>query len=213
MNNIEAAIFDLDGTLVDSMWVWEQIDIDYLSKFGHAVPSNLVDEITHLSFSETANYFKTRFELEDTIENIMCSWSDMAFNYYSNVVKLKPGALEYLNKLKNSNIKIALATSNSRPLLETVLKNNGIYDLFDCITTTDEVARNKNYPDIYLHSAEKLNVAPENCIVFEDVIAAVIGAKAADMTVVAVYDKHSEHQSELLQTTADKYIADYFQLI
>ena len=64
LNNIKAAIFDLDGTLVDSMWVWQQIDIDYLSEKGHAVPNNLNDEITHLSFSQTAEYFKNRFSIE-----------------------------------------------------------------------------------------------------------------------------------------------------
>ena len=213
MNNIEAAIFDLDGTLVDSMWVWEQIDIDYLNKFGHAVPENLTDEITHLTFSETAHYFKSRFTIEDSLDDIMSTWSAMAFDYYSNIVKLKPGALEYLHKLKSMNIKIALATSNSRPLLEAVLKNNDIYHLFDAITTTDEVARNKNFPDIYLTSAKKLNVNPHNCVVFEDIIAAVKGAQCANMKVVAIYDKHSEHQTEILKSTAYKYITDYSELL
>lgn len=213
MNNIKAAIFDLDGTLVDSMWVWEQIDIDYLSEHGHAVPKNLSDEITHLSFTQTAEYFKNRFLLEDTIENIITTWNTMAYYHYLNNVKLKPGVLEYLIHLKERGIKIALATSNSPTLLEATLKSNKIYHLFDCITTTDEVKRNKNYPDIYLLSAEKLNVAPKECIVFEDIIAAVNGAKLAKMKVVAVYDKYSEHQKDTLQSTADKYIYDYFDLL
>ena len=87
--DIKAAIFDLDGTLVDSMWVWTQIDIDYLKKKGYSMPENLKDEITHLSFSQTADYFKKRFNLDDSIEEIMNDWHNMAYNHYSNNVKLK----------------------------------------------------------------------------------------------------------------------------
>ena len=124
MNNIKAAIFDLDGTLVDSMWVWKQIDIDYLSKKGHSVPKNLNDEITHLSFSQTAEYFKNKFSLEDSIEEIMNDWNTMAYNYYTNDIKLKPGALQYLLKLKELGIKIGLATSSSMHLLTTTMPSN-----------------------------------------------------------------------------------------
>ncbi|GAB6168535.1 HAD family phosphatase [Clostridium carnis] len=213
MNNITAAIFDLDGTLVDSMWVWEKIDIEYLSQKGYTVPKNINEEITHLSFLETAKYFKNRFNLEDSLEEIMDTWNRMAFDYYSNTIKLKTGAFEFLNKLKENNIKIALATSNSVPLLEATLKNNGIFDLFDAITTTDEANKPKNYPDIYLLSANKLSVKPENCVVFEDIVQAINGAKAAGMKVVAVYDKASESQKDEITLLADKYINSYSELM
>ncbi len=172
MNNIKAAIFDLDGTLVDSMWVWKQIDIDYLSKKGHSVPKNLNDEITHLSFSQTAEYFKNKFSLEDSIEEIMNDWNTMAYNYYTNDIKLKPGGLQYLLKLKELGIKIGLATSNSYPLLEAVLKKRDIYNLFDAIVTTEEAKKSKSNPDVYLMAATRLDVKPSECIVFEDIIEA-----------------------------------------
>lgn len=213
MQNIKAAIFDLDGTLVDSMWVWEQIDIDYLSAIGHKVPNNLKDEITHLSFNETALYFKNRFKLENSVEEIINSWNTMALDYYSNKIKLKKGVSEYLKKLKENNIKIALATSNSTPLLEATLRNNGIYHYFDAITTTDEVRRNKAYPDIYLLSANKLNISPKDCVVFEDIVQAINGAKLAGMKVIAVYDKSSENQKEELMKLSDKYINDYTEFL
>ena len=212
-NNIQAAIFDLDGTLVDSMWVWSQIDIDYLGSKGHELPDNLKSEISHLSFSQTAEYFKKRFDISDSVEKILDDWHEMAFNFYANKVKLKDGVKEFLNKLKSENIKIALATSNSTPLLEACLKNNGIYDYFDSITITDEVSRGKNFPDVYLLAAEKLNVSPESCIVFEDIIPAVQGAKAANMTVVAVQDEASINDKEELIQLSDKYITSYLELI
>lgn len=213
MNNIKAAIFDLDGTLVDSMWVWEQIDTDYLTKQGKSIPNGLKEDINHLSFQQTAQYFKKRFEINDSIEEIMNCWHLLAYEHYSKNVRLKPGALDFLNKLKSLGIKIGLATSNSTSLLEAVLYNNNIYHLFDSITITDEVKKSKDNPDIYLLAAQKLGVAPEDCMVFEDIIAAVKGAKLAGMRVTAIYDKSAGHQRDILLKISDKYINDYTDLL
>lgn len=213
INNIKAAIFDLDGTLVDSMWVWEKIDIDYLSSKNLTVPSTLKDEISHLSFTDVALYFKTTFNLSDSLEDILTTWNKMAFNHYSNNVKLKPGVLEYLQFLKKNDIKIGLASSNNLTLIETVLKANKIYDYFDAITTTDEAQKNKSNPDIYLLTAKKLNIQPTDCVVFEDIVAAVKGAKLANMKVIAIYDDTSKDNKDLLSELADQYIYDYKELI
>ena len=91
MDTIKAAIFDLDGTLVDSMWVWERIDMEFLKKRGYTVPENLKDNITHLSFKQVAQYFKTTFSIDDSVEAIMDEWHEMAYNEYSNNVFLKEG--------------------------------------------------------------------------------------------------------------------------
>lgn len=213
MNDIEAVIFDLDGTLVDSMWVWEQIDIDFLKSKGYTPPEDLKDAITHLTFTQTAEYFKNRFNLSDSIDEIKNTWHNMAYNFYSSKVFLKEGVVPFFEKLKSLNIKIGLATSSSVVLLEATLKNNGIYDLFDAITVTDEVKKSKENPDVYLLAAKKLNVSPENCVVFEDIIAAVRGAKLAGMKVVGVYDKASDDQKEILIKSCDKYIHSYNELL
>lgn len=213
LDNIKGAIFDLDGTLVDSMWIWEKIDIDYLGKLGIIIPKNLKDEINHLSFKETGIYFKTTFNIKDSLESILDTWHQMALAHYSNDVKLKPNVLEFLKLLKSKDIKIGLATSNSYPLLEAVLKNTGIYDYFDAITTTDEAHNNKSNPDVYLLAAERIGVNPKECIVFEDIIEAVRGAKLANMTVIAVHDESAEYQKEDLLGNADKYIYDFSELI
>ncbi|OOM16647.1 HAD family hydrolase [Clostridium saccharobutylicum] len=213
LKNIEGAIFDLDGTLVDSMWVWSQIDINYLKSKGHSLPENLKNQIMHLSFSQTAAYFKQKFNLNDPIEKILGDWHEMAFNHYSNNVKLKIGVKDFLDKLKSMDIKIALATSNSIPLLEACLKNNKIYDYFDSITTTDEVSNGKNCPDVYLLAASKLGVNPKNCLVFEDILPAVQGAKAANMKVIAVKDDDSLDSKDSLINCADMYIDSFLELI
>lgn len=213
LKNIKAAIFDMDGTLVDSMWVWSKIDIEFLKKRGIALPSDLKDNIEHLSFTDTAKYFKDRFKLQETIEDIMKEWNDMAFEEYSKNIKLKADADKFLSSLKTAGIKIALATSNSQMLLEASLKNNGVLQYFDVITTTDEVARGKNFPDIYLLTAKRLGVTSEECIVFEDILPAVMGAKAAGMKVVGVFDEYSKHQKIDIINTADYFINEYKDII
>jgi HAD superfamily hydrolase (TIGR01509 family) len=213
LTNVKGVIFDLDGTLVDSMWIWSQIDIDYLKTKGHSTPENLKNEISHLSFTQTAVYFKERFDLDDSIEEILADWYKMSVNHYTNDVKLKAGVKDFLDYLKLNKIKIALATSNSSVLLESCLKNNGIYDYFDSITTTDEVDNGKNCPDIYLLAAKKLGISPENCLVFEDILPAIKGAKAANMKVIAVSDEECPNSKDELLEYADKYIYSFNELL
>lgn len=211
--DIKAVIFDLDGTLIDSMWVWSQIDLDYFNYLNIEIPANLKDEINHLSFKDTAIYFKQNFNIPDSVESIIDTWNTMALHYYQNSVMLKPGVLEYLNYLKSNNIKIGLATSNSHVLLNAALIHNNIVDFFDVIVTTDDIASSKDCPDVYLATAEKLMVEPHNCLVFEDILEAVKGAKLADMTVFAVYDKYSAYQRDELLTISDRYIQDFYELL
>ncbi|MCJ7688767.1 MAG: HAD family phosphatase [Clostridiaceae bacterium] len=212
LTNIKAVIFDLDGTLVDSMWVWGKIDTNYFKKRNMDLPSNLKSQIEHLSFDDTAAYFKSNFNITDTIEEIKKEWTDFAYEEYLNRVKLKPGVVQFLALLKSLNIKIGLATSNSKTLLEACLKSNDIYHYFDSITLTSEVCRGKNFPDVYLLAAEKLGVKPEECIVFEDILPAVKGAKAAGMKVIGVYDDFSKEQKEDIISHADMYIVEYNEL-
>lgn len=208
LNNIKGVIFDLDGTLVDSMGVWAKIDVDYLNNLGHEVPNNLKEEITHLGFKEVAKYFKKRFNIADSEEEIMKTWHDMAYIEYKENIKLKTGAREFLKQLKESNIKIGLATSNSYPLLEVSLKSNDIFDLFDSITITGEVSRGKNFPDVYLLAAERLGLDPKDCAVFEDILPAVKGALSAGMKVFAVED-HTVSDEE--RTEIKKYAHEYIE--
>ncbi len=211
-NNIEAAIFDMDGTLIDSMWVWKSINHEFLAKRNLSVPDDLKRDIEHLSFEQSAQYFKDRFNIEDTVEDIIIEWNDMASYSYANNVKLKPGAREYLALLKEKGLKLGLATSNYSKLVEVTLKNNDIFEFFDAITTTWEVKKEKNFPDVYLLTAKKLDVDPSKCMVFEDILPAVMGAKLAGMKVIGVQDEHSLDQKEEIIKLSDLYIERYDEL-
>ncbi len=213
LDGVNAAIFDLDGTLVDSMWIWRQIDIEYLARFGMKLPETLQSEIEGMSFKETAVYFKNRFQISDSIEQIMKNWNEMAWEKYANEVQLKPGVKEFLKLCKSRGIKLGIATSNSRELAENVLKVQGVYPLFDCIMTGSDVQKGKPAPDIYLAAAEKLAVNPAACLVFEDIKFGIMAGQNAGMRVCAVEDAYSVKQRVEKRALAEFYINDYMEIV
>ncbi|HWT76445.1 MAG TPA: HAD family phosphatase [Mobilitalea sp.] len=213
LKNIDAVIFDLDGTLVDSMWMWESIDIEYLQRFGIDLPEDLQRMVEGMSFSETALYFKERFDLPDGVEQIKDDWNQMAWDKYLNEVPLKEGVKELLHYLKETNIPAGIATSNSKELVELVVERHGMKDYFTSIRTSCEVAKGKPSPDIYLLVAKDLGVEPSRCLVFEDVLHGVMAGKNANMKVCAVYDKYSERDQEDKIRMADYYVDSIRQVL
>lgn len=213
LTNIEAVIFDLDGTLVDSMWLWETLDIEYLNKFGHTLPETLQKEIEGMSFTETALFFKEKFNIPDDVEDIKKEWNDMAEVYYRERVFLKENAEDFLRYLQGRGMKLGIGTSNSKELVQTVLTKQRVEKYFQSIRTGCEVERGKPHPDVYLKVAEDLKVDPENCLVFEDVIMGVKAGKRAGMKVCAIYDDFSKMQMKEIKSLADYYIHSYHELM
>ena len=195
LKNKKAVLFDLDGTLVDSMWMWPQIDVEFLGRFGYDCPGDLERAVEGMSFSETAAYFKERFSLPMTLEEIKECWSQMAMDKYRTQVPLKPGALEFLRYCKDQGIATGIATSNGRPIVDAVIEALQIGEYFQEVATACEVEKGKPEPDIYLEVARRLQVAPEDCLVFEDVPAGILAGKRAGMTVLAVEDDFSRELS------------------
>lgn len=212
LQDIKAVIFDLDGSLVDSMWIWKDIDVEYLGRFGITLPHNLQKEIEGKSFSETAVFFKERFQIPDSLEQMKEDWNRMAWDKYINDVPLKPGADLFLQYCINHGIKLGIATSNSRQLVEAVADARGFGKNFDCIMTACEVAKGKPAPDIYLAVADKLGVQPKDCLVFEDIVPGIMAGKNAGMRVCAVEDEYSMHQTLDKKELADYYIKDFYEI-
>ncbi len=206
LKDIDAVIFDLDGTLVDSMWMWKSIDIEYLARFGIDLPQDLQGSIEGMSFSETAVYFRERFQLSDSVEQIKQDWNEMAWEKYQNEVPVKDGVTEFLRYLKKAGIPAGIATSNSRELAELIVKKHNMEAYFTSIRTSCEVAKGKPSPDIYLLVAEDLGVEPGRCLVFEDVLQGVMAGKNAGMKVCAVYDEYSSKDKEVKIKLADYYV-------
>ena len=213
MFDFKGAIFDLDGTLIDSMDVWEKIDIKFLEKRNISIPKDYIEKVNDMSFKEVAKYTIERFGLKENEDDLIKEWNEMALFEYSNNIKLKPNVKEYLQKLKFNNIRIGLATSSPRELYEVVLKNNKIYDYFDTFTSLQDVKRDKNYPDIYLLTAKKLEVNIYDCVVFEDILVAINTLKKANFKVIGVYDKYSIKDIKEIKASSDKFIYDYKELL
>lgn len=211
--NKKAVIFDLDGTLVDSMWMWRDIDIEYLGRFGISVPHGLQADIEGMSFSETAVYFKERFHIPDSLEKIKRDWNQMAWDKYTFQVPLKEGVSEFIEQCRCRGISLGIATSNSRELVENIIAVHGLNDDFSCIMTGCDVKRGKPSPEIYLAVAQALQVPPEDCLVFEDIVPGIQAGKSAGMEVCAVEDAYSLYQTEEKKTLADYYIKDYREIL
>lgn len=213
IKNIKACIFDLDGTLVDSMWMWPDIDREYLGRFGIEYDDNLKNEIDGISFHETAVYFKNKFGISDSVEKICKDWEDMAYDKYKYEVKEKPGCKKFLEHLRLKGIRMGIATSNKRSMVDVVLESLDMKDFFEVITTSDEVKRGKPAPDVYLTTANLLNVEPKSCLVFEDVVAGIMAGKSAGMKVCAIEDDFTKEVRQKKKELSDYYIVDYSELL
>ncbi|MBO4627695.1 MAG: HAD family phosphatase [Lachnospiraceae bacterium] len=208
-----AAIFDLDGTIVDSMWMWRDIDIEYLKRHGLSYINGLQEKIEGMSFHETAVYFQKNFGITESLEQIQKEWNDMAMEYYRTKVPVKPGVTAYLTKLREQGIKTGIATSNSWELLDTVLDATGLRPYMDSIHSACEVGRGKPAPDIYLLVADDLGVAPSECMVFEDILPGIAAGHNAGMRVCSVYDEYSADRMDEIIKVSDHHIRSFTELL
>lgn len=209
----KAAIFDMDGTLIDSMGVWQQIDRQFLHRRGFDLPQDYMEAVKVLDYAKAADYTVKRFGLNESPQDIMDEWHAMAVDAYSHHILLKPGAKELLQSMLSHGLKVGLATASAKGLYQPVLKSNRVYDCFHAFCTTSEAGKGKGHPEVYLLCAQRLGVAPKDCIVFEDVLAGIRGAKAAGMRAVGVYDSHSAYESDQIRALADGYVDSLEQLI
>ena len=213
LKNIEGAVVDLDGTLLDSSWVWEKVDEKFLGDRGFQVPDDYVDEISPLGAERAAVYTIERFGLNEDKDDIVREWIEMAKKEYATEVVCKPYAKEFLEELHKLNIKMAVATSSDRELFMKTLEREGILKYFQKIVTVDEVERGKGYPDIYEEAARRIKVNPHKCLVFEDILAVVTGASLGEFNVVAVFDEKSKHNWEKIKSISKYSINDYKELL
>lgn len=214
LKDIDAVIFDVDGTLVDSMWIWEAVDEDYFVKYNLTRPENFHEDIEGKSYREVAQYYLDHFpELEHTLEELMDEWTEMAHSKYMHEVVLKNGVYELLCKMHEDGKQIGIATSNGKSLVEDMLRALQVDHLFDSVHSACEVKAGKPSPDVYLLVAEDLGVKPEHCLVFEDVPMGILAGKNAGMRVCAVEDTFSRPQEEKKRELADYYIQDYTDIL
>ncbi len=212
LNNVQAVLFDMDGTIIDSMWMWHEIDLEFMTSHQIPIPDNLQKDIEGKNFLETAEYFKETFSLVESTAQIMQCWNDMAMDKYRHEVPLKPGFAEFLKNLKEKGFRTGIATANSRELAEACLSAHGILQDFDVIMTGNDGLKGKPAPDIYLACANAIDVLPSNCLVFEDILNGIEAGHRAGMSVCAVYDKDSADTDDQKREAAEYYIHDYTEI-
>lgn len=215
MKNIQdykAVIFDFDGTLVDSMGLWHSIDHIYLERHNKSCPENLPYEIAGKSFTETAEYFKKRFDISDSVEDIKAEWVKMSHEAYLNQVHFKPGALDFIRNLHRRRQKIAMATSNNRETTEAFLQKHNVLSYFDALCFTTEVGAGKPDPAVFNQASRLLALPPEDCLVFEDTLEGVQAARTAGMDVIAVADLWQGDHLVKIKNLSNGYIQDFTDL-
>lgn len=213
IDSYDGVIFDLDGTLIDSNWVWSGVDVEFLGKRGFQVSTGYVQTIAPMGFEAAAAYTIKLFNLNETVEAVVQEWHDMAIEAYKNKVKIKSGVREYLKYLKEKGKLMSIATASDMKLVIPALKNNNIEEYFDNITTVREVKRGKGFSDVYDKAAERMGTDKDRCIVFEDIIQGITGAKSGGYRTIAVYDKYSKDNTEEMMKMCDLYIHDFMEMI
>lgn len=211
LHGIKGAIFDLDGTLFNSMDVWKNIDSEFLGKRGIAVPTDYMDAVSAKSFKECAEYTVARFGLKESPDQLMDEWNEMALRHYVESVELLPYVKEYLDEIKKRGIKTAVATSLKREFYEPCLKRNGIWDMFDAVCSVDDVGKGKERPDVFYLAAQRMGLNSGECVIFDDAYAAIKSAKKTDAFVIGVYEKHSAPLADKISSLADMYICNFKQ--
>ena len=213
LEGIDGIIFDMDGTLLDSMWIWPSIDDEYLNKYQLTTPERFHESMEGMSYPEVAQFFLDTFPgLSRTREQVMEEWMQMARDKYRTQVTMKGGVHSFIREMKSQGKRIGIATSNARELTEDALDALKISGLFDVVRTAGEAGAGKPAPDVYLMVAAELKVEPERCLVFEDVPMGILAGKNAGMKVCAVEDAFSSLQRGKKKELADYYINDYYDI-
>ena len=205
---IKGAIFDFDGTLVDSMFIWDTFGEDYLRILGKEPKENLTETFKTFTLEQAAEYYREHYGVTLSVEEIVDGVNEMVAEIYRTKVTLKDGVRAFLEGLRAQGVKMCVATVTDRAIVEDVLVSLGIRDFFVEILTCAELGCNKETPHIYRAALEVLGTKKDETVVFEDALHALITAKKDGFKVAAVYDRHERHQTQMKEN-GDYYITNY----
>ena len=207
---VKACIFDFDGTLADSMWVWEEVVRRFLVEHGLPFGVDALSRLAVHGLRKGAEDFVSQYRLDENPDKVLRSWLKYANRMYAERVDLKPGAFEFLLALRSQGIGIAIATAQEHGPLEEALLRNGVMDLFDELVVSSDVCETgKTTPAVYLEAANRLGVISSDCLVFEDVAAAAKVAKDAGFAVAGIADKGPQQNRAALEKVVDFFIESF----
>ena len=186
---VRAVIFDLDGVLADSEPSWDEIDAQLLGEYGVKYGGEHHREVLGVSYRLAIEFYKQTFGLTAPTEELMHRRGEIATEFFANRIGLFPSAKGVLQQLREMDLRLAVATSSVSASARPFLDRHRLTKFFDIIVTGDEIERGKPEPEIYLCAAEKLGIAPGECLVIEDSLSGIAAAKAAKMRVAAIPDR------------------------
>lgn len=210
---MKGAIFDVDGTVLDSMSVWLDITNEFFAEHGVGISKEENLSYQSLSFEESLFEIQRLYLPQMSAEDMLEEFSRRAAEKYSNDLPAKPYACEYIKKLHGDGVKLAVATSGFGELVRSAFKRLDIYDLFDVFAYSSEVGCSKSSPDIYLLAAKRLGLEPSECTVYEDIITGIESAKSAGFMTVAIEDTTNVGDKERLIQCSDRYITGWNELL
>ena len=201
------AIFDMDGTLIDSMIFWKNLASEYLSRKGVTnVPADISEQIKPMTMSESAALFVREFGLSSDPEAEM---NAMMEAHYRRDIPLKPGVRKYLQRLHEKGVRMCVASATAEHLMNACLTRLGVRDYFEFLLSCETVGAGKSSPRVYHASAQRLHAAPGEIAVYDDSLYAVRTAKEAGYYVVAVYDDSAAENRKIIETYADEIILNW----
>lgn len=205
---VKCAIFDFDGTLFDSMYIWDSVGEIYLRSLGKEPKQSMREDVRALSLYQSACYFKQEYDLSLSAEEIMTGINQTIEHFYVHEVLPKPGVADFLNQMQKAGIPMCIATASDRYQIEAALSRCGMEHYFEEIFTCREVGHGKDEPVIFRKAMEYFGADRSSAIVFEDAVHAIRTAKADGFAVVAVFD-HSEKRQTEIRDLADFYLTDF----
>ena len=205
---LKCAIFDFDGTLFDSMFIWDNVGEIYLRSLEKEPKPSMREDVRALSLYQSACYFKQEYDLSLSLEEIMTGINQTIEHFYIYEVLPKPGVADFLKRMHKAGISMCIATASDRYQIEAALSRCGMEHYFEAIFTCSEVGHGKDEPVIFQKAMEHFGADRSSTIVFEDAIHAIQTTKADGFTVVAVFDDSEKRQAEI-RDLADCYIADF----
>ena len=205
------AIFDMDGTLVDSMWGWNEIYITFLVAHGatNEAAKEIVAHTAHFTTYESAELFREYLSLDTPAADIAAGLDARMKELYQNVIQEKPGVRAYLERLRNEGVRMCVVSSTPEPLIRICLERLGLMPFFSFILSCETVGKGKEESDAYFAAATRLGAAPSDTAVYEDSPTALMTAKRAGFYAVAVYDESSADQWTETSRNADAIISDW----
>ncbi len=214
--NMKGIIFDVDGTIIDSMPLWYNSGARYLKSIGVEPEKNLGDILFKMTLDLGVDYIIENYDIDKTKEEVSKGIRDVIEDFYINHSELKDGAREILEYFKEREIEMVVATSTEREYVEAAFKRLGIEDYFSRIYTCSEVGKCKSEPDIFMEAVSFLGTPIKETWVFEDGLYSIKTAKKEGFKIVGVYDEVSSHEQDEIKEYSDIYLKsfkDFFEIV